>query len=120
MIGDIVLYHDFTWVVDRQDFTSIPSGTWILLRDDKDGLRISLSAFGGWSLIKTPSFPVDMAVKYETESAVILEDKGETVRIGFDREMVISELTLNFDKCATDVRKGNLVLQNLHKFRDAE
>lgn len=120
MIGDIVLFKDFTWVVDRQDFTSIPSGTWILLRDDHDGLRISVSSFGGWSLIKSPSFPVDMAVKYETEPAVILEDKGETVRIGYDREMETNAGTLNFDKCATDVKKGNLVLQNLHRFRDAE
>lgn len=119
MIGDIVAYKDFTWVIDRQDMTSIPSGTWILLRDDNDGLRIAISAFGGWSLIKSPTFTIGLAVKYEGEAAVIAEDKGEYVRVGYDREMETIAGTIEFNACGTDVKKSNLVLQNLHKFRDA-
>lgn len=119
MIGDIVSYQGFTWVVDRQDMTSIPTGTWILLRDDKDGLRISTSAFGGWSLIKRPIFTEDLALKFETKPALVVEDQGETVRIRYDRSMETCAGTLNFDNCETDVNKGNLVLQNLHRLRDA-
>lgn len=120
MIGDIITYKGFKWVIARQDWSSIPAGTWILLRDDKDGLRISVSAFGGWTLVKRPLFPVDYSVKWEGEPAVIREDKGQFVRISMDRELVTLGGTIEFNQIGGDITKANLVLANLHKFEHQE
>jgi hypothetical protein len=118
MIGDIVKLDGLTWVIARQDWTSIPAGTWVLLRDDKDGLRISKSAFGGWALVKRPDFPIGYEVKWEGEPAVIRADLGEKLRISFDRELGTEAGTIHFDQIGGDVGKANLVLANLHKFKN--
>lgn len=120
MIGDIVSYRGFTWVISRQDMSSIPAGTWILLRDDKDGLRIGVSAFGGWELIKRPLFPIDYSVKWEGEPAVIREDGGEFVRISMDRQLDTGSGIIEFNQIGGEVTKANIVLANLHKFEHQE
>lgn len=120
MIGDIVTYKEWKWVVARQDMTSIPVGSWILLRDDRDGLRISMSAFAGWTLIKRPLFTVGYTVKWEGEPAVIREDKGEVVRISFDRSLCTGSGIIEFNQIGGEVAKANLVLANLHKFENQE
>lgn len=118
MIGDIVKYRGWTWVVARQDATSIPSGTFVLLRDDKDGLRISMTAFGGWELVKRPLFTIGYAVKWESEPAVIRADNGETVRLSFDRELDTGNGFIEFNQIGGEVAKASLVLANLHKFEN--
>lgn len=118
MIGDIVSYKGFKWVIARQDMTSQPVGAWVLLRDDKDGLRILLAIHGGWTLIKRPSFPVDYSVKYEGESAMIREDKGTVLRISMDRELVTQGGVIEFNQIGADADKANVVLANLHKFEN--
>jgi hypothetical protein len=116
VIGDIVSYQGVKWVIARQDMTSQPVGTWILWRDDLDGLRIARSAFGGWTLVKRPLFPVDMVVKWEGLPAVIREDKGDVVRISMDRELKTEHGVIEFEQIGGEVAKANLVLANLHKF----
>lgn len=122
MIGDIVTYKGWKWVIARQDMTSQPAGTWVLLRDDKDGLRISLSAFGGWTLVKRPLFTVGYALKWEGQPAVIREDKGEFIRLSFDRELTVKggAGVIEFEQIGGDVGKASLVLANLHKFENQE
>jgi len=120
MIGDIVAYNGKTWVISRQDMTSIPTGTWVLIRDDIDGLRISVSAFGGWELIKRPSFPQGFAVKWEDVPAIIQEDLGSHVLCSMDRELCTTAGTIQFNQIGSRIAKGNLVLANLHKFENQE
>lgn len=117
-IGDIVQLSGHKWVVARQDLTSIPSGTWVLLRDDLDGLRISRTAFGGWTLIKRPTFTVGMTVKWEDEPATIQQDLGTHVLISLDRTLCTWGGNINFEQIGSRIAKANLVLANLHKFEN--
>lgn len=116
MIGDIVTYQGFKWVVARQDMTSIPAGTFVLLRNDRDGLRIALTAFGGWVLVKRPAFTADFEVRWEKKAAVIVSDNDETVRIVFDRALDTGMGIIEFNGVSSDVAKGSLVLENIHRF----
>lgn len=120
MIGDIVTYRGKKWVIARQDMTSIPTGTWILIRDDVDGLRISVSAFGGWTLLARPSFPQGFSVKWEDVPATIQEDLGEFVLCSMDRELCTPGGIIAFNQIGSRIAKGNLVLANLYKFENQE
>src|SRR5262245_12823286 len=120
MIGDIVSYNGFKWVIARQDMTSQPVGAWVLLRDDRDGLRVTVSAYGGWELGKRPLFPEGYAVKWEGEPAVIRADLGDKLRISMDRHLVTAGGIIDFNQIGGEVAKANLVLANLHKFEHQE
>lgn len=123
-VGDIVEYENHRWVVARREATSIPVGAWILLRDDRDGLRISKTAYGGWTLLARPTFNDGDVLRFEGQRAIVRADEGATIRLEIDRDKIVrpnkhsgaSLGTIAFTGIGTSVSRANLILANLNHF----
>jgi hypothetical protein len=115
--GDIVTIRrrPGRWVVHSKAIGAIPSGRmWNVIRAGSEPRAHLLVRDRTITVRASPTFDPLMIVRYERQSAIVIEDLGGVVRIAFDRRTALrggGHISWPFRE--TRVQRSTLVLENM-------
>jgi hypothetical protein len=118
--GDIVTVNrrDGTWVIHSRASTAEHTWPWAplwtVIRVDREPHERLVAGDGDIEVVASPTFAPDMQIKFQGAPAVVVEDRGEHVRVRYDRRrQTRGGEFIHWPNLESDVSRAALTIENL-------